>query len=118
LGPRVPLHGGRFATSDLNDLYRRVINRNNRLRRLQELNAPEIIIRNEKRMLQAAVDALFDNGRRGKTITGPNKRPLKSLSDMLKGKQGRFRQNLLGKRVDYSGRSCIVVVRVVKLDPC
>jgi len=105
LRPLVPLDGGRFATSDLNDLYRRVINRNNRLKRLQELNAPEIIIRNEKRMLQEAVDALFDNGRRGKTITGPNKRPLKSLSDMLKGKQGRFRQNLLGKRVDYSGRS-------------
>ncbi|MCC7065341.1 MAG: DNA-directed RNA polymerase subunit beta', partial [Planctomycetes bacterium] len=109
LRPLVPLDGGRFATSDLNDLYRRVINRNNRLKRLQELNAPEIIIRNEKRMLQEAVDALFDNGRRGKTITGPNKRPLKSLSDMLKGKQGRFRQNLLGKRVDYSGRSVIVV---------
>jgi DNA-directed RNA polymerase subunit beta' len=109
LRPLVPLDGGRFATSDLNDLYRRVINRNNRLKRLLELNAPEIIIRNEKRMLQEAVDALFDNGRRGKTITGPNKRPLKSLSDMLKGKQGRFRQNLLGKRVDYSGRSVIVV---------
>ena len=105
LRPLVPLDGGRFATSDLNDLYRRVINRNNRLKRLLELNAPEIIIRNERRMLQEAVDALFDNGRRGKTITGPNKRPLKSLSDMLKGKQGRFRQNLLGKRVDYSGRS-------------
>src|SRR6476661_4072330 len=98
LRPLVPLDGGRFATSDLNDLYRRVINRNNRLKRLMELNAPEIIIRNEKRMLQESVDALFDNGRRGKTITGPNKRPLKSLSDMLKGKQGRFRQNLLGKR--------------------
>ena len=109
LRPLVPLDGGRFATSDLNDLYRRVINRNNRLKRLLELNAPEIIIRNERRMLQEAVDALFDNGRRGKTITGPNKRPLKSLSDMLKGKQGRFRQNLLGKRVDYSGRSVIVV---------
>ena len=109
LRPLVPLDGGRFATSDLNDLYRRVINRNNRLKRLQELNAPDIIIRNEKRMLQEAVDALFDNGRRGKTITGPNKRPLKSLSDMLKGKQGRFRQNLLGKRVDYSGRSVIVI---------
>ena len=109
LRPLVPLDGGRFATSDLNDLYRRVINRNNRLKRLIELNAPEIIIRNERRMLQEAVDALFDNGRRGKTITGPNKRPLKSLSDMLKGKQGRFRQNLLGKRVDYSGRSVIVV---------
>src|SRR6187397_2476526 len=112
------LDGGRFATSDLNDLYRRVINRNNRLRRLQELNAPEIIIRNEKRMLQEAVDALFDNGRRGKTITGPNKRPLKSLSDMLKGKQGRFRQNLLGKRVDYSGRSVIVVGPTLKLHQC
>ena len=109
LRPLVPLDGGRFATSDLNDLYRRVINRNNRLKRLQELNAPEIIIRNEKRMLQEAVDALFDNGRRGKTFTGPNKRPLRSLRDMLKGKQGRFRQNLLGKRVDYSGRSVIVV---------
>ena len=109
LRPLVPLDGGRFATSDLNDLYRRVINRNNRLRRLNELAAPDIIIRNEKRMLQEAVDVLFDNGRRGKTITGPNKRPLKSLSDMLKGKQGRFRQNLLGKRVDYSGRSVIVI---------
>ena len=109
LRPLVPLEGGRFATSDLNDLYRRVINRNNRLKRLMELNAPDIIIRNEKRMLQEAVDVLFDNGRRGKTITGPNKRPLKSLSDMLRGKQGRFRQNLLGKRVDYSGRSVIVV---------
>jgi DNA-directed RNA polymerase subunit beta' len=109
LRPLVPLDGGRFATSDLNDLYRRVINRNNRLKRLLELNAPEVIIRNEKRMLQEAVDALFDNGRRGKVITGPTKRPLKSLSDMLKGKQGRFRQNLLGKRVDYSGRSVIVV---------
>src|SRR5450432_4079360 len=118
LRPLVPLDGGRFATSDLNDLYRRVINRNNRLRRLQELNAPEIIIRNEKRMLQEAVDALFDNGRRGKTITGPNKRPLKSLSDMLKGKQGRFRQNLLRKRVDYSGRSVIVVVPELKLHQC
>src|SRR3954470_20022316 len=118
LRPLVPLDGGRFATSDLNDLYRRVINRNNRLRRLQELNAPEIIIRNEKRMLQEAVDALFDNGRRGKTITGPNKRPLKSLSDMLKGKQGRFRQNLLGKRVDYSGRSVIVVGPELKLHQC
>src|SRR5881394_3313869 len=115
LRPLVPLDGGRFATSDLNDLYRRVINRNNRLKRLQELNAPDIIIRNEKRMLQEAVDALFDNGRRGKTITGPNKRPLKSLSDMLKGKQGRFRQNLLGKRVDYSGRSVIVVGPELKL---
>ncbi len=109
LRPLVPLDGGRFATSDLNDLYRRVINRNNRLKRLMELSAPDIIIRNEKRMLQEAVDALFDNGRRGKVFTGPNKRPLRSLSDMLKGKQGRFRQNLLGKRVDYSGRSVIVV---------
>jgi len=118
LRPLVPLDGGRFATSDLNDLYRRVINRNNRLKRLQELNAPEIIIRNEKRMLQEAVDALFDNGRRGKTITGPNKRPLKSLSDMLKGKQGRFRHNLLGKRVDYSGRSVIVVGPELKLHQC
>jgi DNA-directed RNA polymerase subunit beta' len=118
LRPLVPLDGGRFATSDLNDLYRRVINRNNRLKRLQELNAPEIIIRNEKRMLQEAVDALFDNGRRGKTITGPNKRPLKSLSDGLKGKQGRFRQNLLGKRVDYSGRSVIVVGPELRLHQC
>ena len=118
LRPLVPLEGGRFATSDLNDLYRRVINRNNRLKRLQELNAPEIIIRNEKRMLQEAVDALFDNGRRGKLITGPNKRPLKSLSDMLKGKYGRFRQNLLGKRVDYSGRSVIVVGPELKLHQC
>jgi DNA-directed RNA polymerase subunit beta' len=118
LRPLVPLDGGRFATSDLNDLYRRVINRNNRLKRLIELNAPEIIIRNEKRMLQEAVDALFDNGRRGKTITGPNKRPLKSLSDMLKGKQGRFRQNLLGKRVDYSGRSVIVVGPDLRLHQC
>ncbi|MCP4498638.1 MAG: DNA-directed RNA polymerase subunit beta' [Deltaproteobacteria bacterium] len=118
LRPLVPLDGGRFATSDLNDLYRRVINRNNRLKRLQELNAPEIIIRNERRMLQEAVDALFDNGRRGKTITGPNKRPLKSLSDMLKGKHGRFRQNLLGKRVDYSGRSVIVVGPELKLHQC
>ncbi|MCK9523785.1 MAG: DNA-directed RNA polymerase subunit beta' [Proteobacteria bacterium] len=118
LRPLVPLDGGRFATSDLNDLYRRVINRNNRLRRLLELNAPDIIIRNERRMLQEAVDALFDNGRRGKTITGPNKRPLKSLSDMLKGKQGRFRQNLLGKRVDYSGRSVIVVGPNLKLHQC
>ena len=118
LRPLVPLDGGRFATSDLNDLYRRVINRNNRLKRLVELNAPEIIIRNERRMLQEAVDALFDNGRRGKTITGPNKRPLKSLSDMLKGKQGRFRQNLLGKRVDYSGRSVIVVGPSLKLHQC
>ncbi|QQR91671.1 MAG: DNA-directed RNA polymerase subunit beta' [Myxococcales bacterium] len=118
LRPLVPLDGGRFATSDLNDLYRRVINRNNRLKRLIELNAPEIIIRNERRMLQEAVDALFDNGRRGKTITGPNKRPLKSLSDMLKGKQGRFRQNLLGKRVDYSGRSVIVVGPALRLHQC
>jgi len=118
LRPLVPLDGGRFATSDLNDLYRRVINRNNRLKRLQELNAPDIIIRNEKRMLQEAVDALFDNGRRGKTITGPNKRPLKSLSDMLKGKQGRFRQNLLNKRVDYSGRSVIVVGPELRLHQC
>ncbi|MBI4041171.1 MAG: DNA-directed RNA polymerase subunit beta' [Deltaproteobacteria bacterium] len=118
LRPLVPLDGGRFATSDLNDLYRRVINRNNRLKRLQELNAPEIIIRNEKRMLQEAVDALLDNGRRGKTFTGPNKRPLRSLSDMLKGKQGRFRQNLLGKRVDYSGRSVIVVGPNLKLHQC
>ncbi|TPV96005.1 MAG: DNA-directed RNA polymerase subunit beta' [Myxococcales bacterium FL481] len=115
LRPLVPLDGGRFASSDLNDLYRRVINRNNRLKRLQELAAPEIIIRNEKRMLQEAVDALFDNGRRGKTITGPTKRPLKSLSDMLRGKSGRFRQNLLGKRVDYSGRSVIVVGPELKL---
>ncbi len=118
LRPLVPLDGGRFATSDLNDLYRRVINRNNRLKRLLELNAPEIIIRNERRMLQEAVDALFDNGRRSKMITGPNKRPLKSLSDMLKGKQGRFRQNLLGKRVDYSGRSVIVVGPTLKLHQC
>ncbi|MDR3644507.1 MAG: DNA-directed RNA polymerase subunit beta', partial [Clostridia bacterium] len=107
--PMVQLDGGRFATSDLNDLYRRVINRNNRLKRLLELGAPDIIVRNEKRMLQEAVDALIDNGRRGRPVTGPNNRPLKSLSDMLKGKQGRFRQNLLGKRVDYSGRSVIVV---------
>jgi DNA-directed RNA polymerase subunit beta' len=118
LRPLVPLDGGRFATSDLNDLYRRVINRNNRLKRLQELNAPDIIIRNEKRMLQEASDALLDNGRRGKTFTGPNKRPLRSLSDMLKGKQGRFRQNLLGKRVDYSGRSVIVVGPNLKLHQC
>ncbi|MDW8190079.1 MAG: DNA-directed RNA polymerase subunit beta' [Pseudobdellovibrionaceae bacterium] len=118
LRPLVPLDGGRFATSDLNDLYRRVINRNNRLKRLQELNAPEIIIRNEKRMLQEAVDALLDNGRRGKAFTGSNKRPLRSLSDMLKGKQGRFRQNLLGKRVDYSGRSVIVVGPNLKLHQC
>jgi DNA-directed RNA polymerase subunit beta' len=118
LRPLVPLEAGRFATSDLNDLYRRVINRNNRLKRLKELNAPEIIIRNEKRMLQEAVDALFDNGRRGKVFTGANKRPLRSLSDMLKGKQGRFRQNLLGKRVDYSGRSVIVVGPNLKLHQC
>src|SRR5213596_399007 len=118
LRPLVPLDGGRFATSDLNDLYRRVINRNNRLKRLMELRAPDIIIRNEKRMLQEAVDALFDNGRRGRVITGANKRPLKSLSDMLKGKQGRFRQNLLGKRVDYSGRSVIVVGPELKLHQC
>ena len=118
LRPLVPLDGGRFATSDLNDLYRRVINRNNRLKRLQELNAPEIIIRNEKRMLQEAVDALFDNGRGGRAILGSNGRPLKSLSDMLKGKQGRFRQNLLGKRVDYSGRSVIVVGPDLRLHQC
>ncbi|MBL8644591.1 MAG: DNA-directed RNA polymerase subunit beta', partial [Rhodospirillaceae bacterium] len=118
LRPLVPLDGGRFATSDLNDLYRRVINRNNRLKRLIELRAPDIIIRNEKRMLQESVDALFDNGRRGRAITGANKRPLKSLSDMLKGKQGRFRQNLLGKRVDYSGRSVIVVGPELKLHQC
>jgi len=118
LRPLVPLDGGRFATSDLNDLYRRVINRNNRLKRLMELRAPEVIIRNEKRMLQEAVDALFDNGRRGRAITGPSKRPLKSLSDMLKGKGGRFRQNLLGKRVDYSGRSVIVVGPELKLHQC
>ena len=118
LRPLVPLDGGRFATSDLNDLYRRVINRNNRLKRLMELRAPDIIIRNEKRMLQESVDALFDNGRRGRVITGANKRPLKSLADMLKGKQGRFRQNLLGKRVDYSGRSVIVVGPTLKLHQC
>jgi DNA-directed RNA polymerase subunit beta' len=118
LRPLVPLDGGRFATSDLNDLYRRVINRNNRLKRLQELRAPEVIIRNEKRMLQESVDALFDNGRRGRVLRGPNNRPLKSLSDMLKGKQGRFRQNLLGKRVDYSGRSVIVVDPQLKLHQC
>ncbi|MFA6020637.1 MAG: DNA-directed RNA polymerase subunit beta' [Rhodospirillales bacterium] len=118
LRPLVPLDGGRFATSDLNDLYRRVINRNNRLKRLIELRAPDIIVRNEKRMLQEAVDALFDNGRRGRAITGANKRPLKSLADMLKGKQGRFRQNLLGKRVDYSGRSVIVVGPELKLHQC
>ena len=118
LRPLVPLEGGRFATSDLNDLYRRVINRNNRLKRLLELNAPDIIVRNEKRMLQEAVDALMDNGRRGRAITGTNKRPLKSLADMIKGKQGRFRQNLLGKRVDYSGRSVIVVGPTLKLHEC
>jgi len=118
LRPLVPLDGGRFATSDLNDLYRRVINRNNRLRRLLELNAPDIIVRNEKRMLQEAVDALLDNGRRGRAITGSNKRPLKSLADMIKGKQGRFRQNLLGKRVDYSGRSVIVVGPTLRLHQC
>ncbi|PIQ97500.1 MAG: DNA-directed RNA polymerase subunit beta', partial [Nitrospinae bacterium CG11_big_fil_rev_8_21_14_0_20_56_8] len=118
LRPLVPLDGGRFATSDLNDLYRRVINRNNRLKRLQELKAPQIIIRNEKRMLQEAVSALFDNGRRGRTLRGTNKRPLKSLSDMLKGKQGRFRQNLLGKRVDYSGRSVIVVGPELEFHQC
>ncbi len=118
LRPLVPLDGGRFATSDLNDLYRRVINRNNRLKRLLELKAPEIIVKNEKRMLQEAVDALFDNGRRGRVITGTGKRPLKSLSDMLKGKQGRFRQNLLGKRVDYSGRSVIIVGPELKLHQC
>ncbi|MCL4513574.1 MAG: DNA-directed RNA polymerase subunit beta', partial [Candidatus Eremiobacteraeota bacterium] len=118
LRPMVQLDGGRFATSDLNDLYRRVINRNNRLKRLLELGAPEIIVKNEKRMLQEAVDALVDNGRRGRPVTGPNNRPLKSLSDMLKGKQGRFRQNLLGKRVDYSGRSVIVVGPKLKLHQC
>src|SRR5690349_18940194 len=118
LRPLVPLDGGRFATSDLNDLYRRVINRNNRLRRLLELNAPDIIVRNEKRMLQESVDALLDNGRRGRAITGSNKRPLKSLADMIKGKQGRFRQNLLGKRVDYSGRSVIVVGPTLRLHQC
>src|SRR5947207_3073773 len=118
LRPMVQLDGGRFATSDLNDLYRRVINRNNRLKRLLDLGAPEIIVNNEKRMLQEAVDALFDNGRRGRAVTGPGNRPLKSLSDMLKGKQGRFRQNLLGKRVDYSGRSVIVVGPYLKLHQC
>ncbi|MBM3247973.1 MAG: DNA-directed RNA polymerase subunit beta', partial [Candidatus Omnitrophica bacterium] len=118
LRPLVPLDGGRFATSDLNDLYRRVINRNNRLKKLLELNAPEIIVRNEKRMLQEAVDALMDNGRHGRPVIGANNRPLKSLSDMLKGKQGRFRQNLLGKRVDYSGRSVIVVGPDLKLNEC
>ena len=118
LRPLVPLDGGRFATSDLNDLYRRVINRNNRLQKLISHRAPEVILRNEKRMLQEAVDALFDNGRRSKAIRGRGKRPLKSLSDMLKGKQGRFRQNLLGKRVDYSGRSVIVVGPELKLHQC
>ena len=118
LRPMVQLDGGRFATSDLNDLYRRVINRNNRLKRLLDLGAPEIIVNNEKRMLQEAVDALFDNGRRGRSVTGPGNRPLKSLSDMLKGKQGRFRQNLLGKRVDYSGRSVIVSGPSLKLHQC
>ncbi len=118
LRPLVPLDGGRFATSDLNDLYRRVINRNNRLKRLLDLNAPDIIVRNEKRMLQESVDALLDNGRRGRAITGTNKRPLKSLADMIKGKQGRFRQNLLGKRVDYSGRSVIVVGPTLRLHQC
>ncbi|MFN7149583.1 MAG: DNA-directed RNA polymerase subunit beta', partial [Microthrixaceae bacterium] len=118
LRPMVQLDGGRFATSDLNDLYRRVINRNNRLKRLLDLGAPEIIVNNEKRMLQEAVDALFDNGRRGRPVTGPGNRPLKSLSDMLKGKQGRFRQNLLGKRVDYSGRSVIVVGPTLQLHQC
>jgi len=118
LRPLVPLEGGRFATSDLNDLYRRVINRNNRLRRLIDLKAPEIIVRNEKRMLQESVDVLFDNGRHGRVITGTNKRPLKSLSDTLKGKQGRFRQNLLGKRVDYSGRTVITVGPDLRLHQC
>src|ERR671938_88213 len=118
LRPLGPLDGGRFATSDLNDLYRRVINRNNRLKKLMELKAPDVIIRNEKRMLQEAVDALFDNGRRGRVLRGANNRPLKSLSDTLKGKQGRFRQNLLGKRVDYSGRSVIVVGPELKLHQC
>ncbi len=118
LRPLVPLEGGRFATSDLNDLYRRVINRNNRLKRLIDLKAPDIIIRNEKRMLQEAVDVLFDNGRHGRVITGTNKRPLKSLSDTLKGKQGRFRQNLLGKRVDYSGRTVITVGPNLRLHEC
>ncbi|MDO8369731.1 MAG: DNA-directed RNA polymerase subunit beta', partial [Candidatus Nitrotoga sp.] len=118
LRPLVPLDGGRFATSDLNDLYRRVINRNNRLKRLLELKAPEIIVRNEKRMLQESIDSLLDNGRRGKAMTGANKRPLKSLADMIKGKGGRFRQNLLGKRVDYSGRSVIVVGPQLKLHQC
>jgi DNA-directed RNA polymerase subunit beta' len=118
LRPLVPLDGGRFATSDLNDLYRRVINRNNRLARLLELDAPEIIVRNEKRMLQEAVDSLIDNGRRGRAVMGNNRRPLKSIADMIKGKQGRFRQNLLGKRVDYSGRSVIVCGPYLKLHQC
>merc|ERR1711960_3142 len=118
LRPMVQLDGGRFATSDLNDLYRRLINRNNRLRRLIDLGAPEIIVNNEKRMLQEAVDALFDNGRRGRPVTGTGNRALKSLSDMLKGKQGRFRQNLLGKRVDYSGRSVIVVGPHLQFHQC
>src|SRR5678810_725600 len=118
LRPLVPLEGGRFATSDLNDLYRRVINRNNRLKNLLQLKTPEVIIRNEKRMLQEAVDALFDNGRHGRAVTGAGNRPLKSLSDMLKGKGGRFRQNLLGKRVDYSGRSVIVIGPELKLNQC
>ena len=118
LRPMVQLDGGRFATSDLNDLYRRVINRNNRLKRLMDLNAPDIIVRNEKRMLQEAVDALIDNGRRGRAVTGANNRALKSLSDFLKGKQGRFRQNLLGKRVDYSGRCVIVVGPELKIYQC
>src|SRR5207237_1008769 len=117
LRPLVPLDGGRFATSDLNDLYRRVINRNNRLKKLMDLHAPEVIVRNEKRMLQEAVDALFDNGRRGRVLRGANNRPLKSLSDTLKGKQGRFRQNLLGKRVDYSGRSVVVASKAIKSHP-
>lgn len=118
LRPLVALDGGRFATSDLNDLYRRVINRNNRLKRLLEIKAPDIIVRNEKRMLQEAVDSLLDNGRRGKAMTGANKRPLKSLADMIKGKSGRFRQNLLGKRVDYSGRSVITVGPELRLHQC
>ena len=117
LRPLVPLEGGRFATSDLNDLYRRVINRNNRLKKLMDIKAPEVILRNEKRMLQEAVDALFDNGRRSRAVRGQGNRPLKSLSDMLKGKQGRFRQNLLGKRVDYSGRSVIVVGPGAQAEP-
>src|SRR5216117_2544399 len=118
LRPLVPLEGGRFATSDLNDLYRRVINRNNRLKKLLDLKAPDVIIRNEKRMLQEAVDALFDKGRHGRPVLGAGNRPLKSLSDMLKGKQGRFRQNLLGKRVDYSGRSVIIVGPELKFNQC